>query len=89
MTPYDKTQIWNELKRLDKEKANTCPVKDMSNRINYLETNLNWSNMKVRELQDEVQRLDNETTALTRRCDEMQEHVQEMGRVLQGNGLYE
>lgn len=57
MTPHDKRIIWDELKRLERDKANTCPVKEMSNRINYLETTLNDMRQDIVRLLSDVQDL--------------------------------
>jgi hypothetical protein len=41
MVAYDIQLLWAELHRMEKEKANVCPVKDMSKRIDVLETAVN------------------------------------------------
>lgn len=57
MTPYEKHQIWGELKRLDRDKVNTCPFQDLMNRVNYMETTQNDMLQTIRRLEDEVLRL--------------------------------
>lgn len=57
MTPYEKHQIWNEMRRLDRVKVNTCPFEDLMNRVNYLETTNNDMKQSIVRLEHEVQRL--------------------------------
>lgn len=58
MTPYDKNQIWTELKRLQRVKIDLCPFKDLMHRVNDLETTNNDLRNRVRSLEDDIQRID-------------------------------
>lgn len=83
MTPYDKHQIWTELRRLRHEKVNTCPFKDLMNRVNYIESTNNDLINRVARLEDEIYRLDNESATFREKFEAMQKSVQKMGGVLE------
>lgn len=57
MTPYDKNQIWNELRRLDKEKLGTCSFKDLMDRHVMIHNVLNETINRLNRLEDEVNEL--------------------------------
>ena len=51
MAAYDIQLLWAELHRMEKEKANICPVKDMSTRIDTLEVAVNDLVQRVERLE--------------------------------------
>ena len=58
MPAFDIQQIWAELHRLEKEKANVCPVRDMSTRIDILETAVNLLRSLVVRLETNIEELE-------------------------------
>lgn len=58
MTPFEKNQIWNELKDLRRNKVGRCAFEDLMKRVNYLETTNNDLINRVRSLEDDIQRID-------------------------------
>lgn len=55
MTPYDRQQIWDKFRQLDKEKINRCSFESLMNRVNYLETTNADFKQRIDRLEQEVQ----------------------------------